>query len=92
MTRGGDTPVVVIVGAGPAGIRAAAALAHHGLRPIVVDEGAKAGGQIYRQPPEGAERPPREIYGFEAAKATRLHRRFEELRRGGRSAPSGGCR
>ena len=39
---------VLIVGAGPAGIRAAQRLVAAGLHPVVVDEGARAGGQIYR--------------------------------------------
>ena len=44
---------VVVVGAGPAGVRAAETLVQAGLRPVVIDEAARAGGQIYRQPPEG---------------------------------------
>ncbi|WP_409017876.1 NAD(P)-binding protein [Azospirillum sp. BE72] len=51
-------PGVVIVGAGPAGIRAAETLAAAGLRPTVIDEGARAGGQIHRRPPDGFTRPP----------------------------------
>ncbi len=66
----------VIVGAGPAGIRAAATLVAAGLRPVVVDESIKAGGQIYRQPPDGFRRPARDLYGFESAKADRLHKLF----------------
>lgn len=69
----------VIVGAGPAGIRAAATLVAAGLRPVVIDEGIKAGGQIYRQPPDGFTRPKRSLYGFEATKAGRLHRLFDEI-------------
>jgi NADPH-dependent 2,4-dienoyl-CoA reductase/sulfur reductase-like enzyme len=42
---------VVIVGAGPAGIRATETLVRHGLRPVLVDEAPRSGGQIYRQPP-----------------------------------------
>ena len=49
---------VLIVGAGPAGIRAAATLAAAGLVPVVVDEADRAGGQIYRRPPEGFKRSP----------------------------------
>jgi NADPH-dependent 2,4-dienoyl-CoA reductase/sulfur reductase-like enzyme len=64
---------VAVIGAGPAGIRAAETLVQHGLRPILIDEAAKPGGQIYRQPPAGADRPGEEIYGLEAAKAARLH-------------------
>lgn len=66
---------IVIVGAGPAGVRAAQTLVDAGMHPIVIDENARWGGQIYRQPPEGAgfRRAPRELYGFEARKATALH-------------------
>ncbi|MBM3573510.1 MAG: FAD-binding protein, partial [Alphaproteobacteria bacterium] len=47
----GEAPAPVIIGAGPAGIRAAAALVDAGLRPIVIDEALRGGGQIYRRPP-----------------------------------------
>lgn len=69
----------VIVGAGPAGIRAAATLVAAGLRPVVVDEAIKAGGQIYRQPPDGFSRPKHDLYGFESGKADRLHHLFAEI-------------
>lgn len=79
------TPVL-IVGAGPAGIRAAQRLVVAGLRPIVVDEGACAGGQIYRRPPEGFSRPPKKLYGSEAEKAVRLHCLFDGMVANGRVA------
>lgn len=63
----------VVVGAGPAGIRAAQALVAHGLRPVIVDEGARCGGQIYRQQPPNFGRPPSVLYGFEAARAEAVH-------------------
>jgi NADPH-dependent 2,4-dienoyl-CoA reductase/sulfur reductase-like enzyme len=66
-------PVVVVVGAGPAGLRAAEALAQGGVRPILIDEAGRPGGQIYRQPPPGAARSPKMIYGFEAGKAVKVH-------------------
>ncbi len=72
-------PRVVVVGAGPAGIRAAEALVAGGLTPIVIDEGESAGGQIYRRPPQGFTRPPEALYGSEAAKAVLLHRTFDAL-------------
>lgn len=74
-----DRPQPLIVGAGPAGVRAAEALVAAGLRPVVVDEGHACGGQIYRQPlvPDG--RSARARYGSEAAKAERLHRDFAAL-------------
>jgi len=69
----------LIVGAGPAGIRAAQTLVAAGLRPLVVDEAAACGGQIYRQRlvPDG--RSTKALYGSEAAKATALHRDFAAL-------------
>jgi thioredoxin reductase len=47
-------PVVdlAIVGAGPAGMAAALAASAQGLSVVVLDEQARAGGQILRQPPE----------------------------------------
>jgi NADPH-dependent 2,4-dienoyl-CoA reductase/sulfur reductase-like enzyme len=74
----------VIVGAGPAGIRAAATLVEAGLRPVVIDEGNRAGGQIYRRPPAGFVRTPEELYGTEAAKARALHALFDRLAAEGR--------
>src|SRR3546814_15703163 len=47
----GMTEQTVVVGAGPAGIRSAQTLVEHGIRPLLVDEAPKVGGQIYRQPP-----------------------------------------
>jgi NADPH-dependent 2,4-dienoyl-CoA reductase/sulfur reductase-like enzyme len=79
--RDEDGTRVVIVGAGPAGIRAAQTLVAAGLRPMVIDENARWGGQIYRQPPEGAGfvREKSTLYGFEAGKADALHRCMAEL-------------
>ena len=72
-------PRVAVVGAGPAGMRAALALLAHGIRPTVIDEGARAGGQIYRRPPAELEtRPPAALYGTEAGKAASLHAAFDE--------------
>ncbi|CAB3640446.1 Hydrogen cyanide synthase subunit HcnB [Paraburkholderia phenoliruptrix] len=70
-----DARRIVIVGAGPAGVRAAETLVAAGLRPIVIDENARWGGQIYRQPPEncGFQRSKKALYGFEARKADALH-------------------
>jgi NADPH-dependent 2,4-dienoyl-CoA reductase/sulfur reductase-like enzyme len=70
---------ILIVGAGPAGIRAAETLVAAGLCPTVVDEGSRAGGQIYRRPPEGFTRSPNTLYGSEAAKARQLHDVFDGL-------------
>ncbi len=72
---------VVIVGAGPAGIRAAETLVRHGLRPTVIDEAPRSGGQIHRRPPAeaGFGRSAASLYGFEAGKAQALHRTFDAL-------------
>ncbi|CAH1650752.1 FAD/NAD(P)-binding oxidoreductase [Hyphomicrobiales bacterium] len=72
-------PQPLIVGAGPAGIRAAEALVAAGLRPLVVDEAPACGGQIYRQRlvPDG--RTTKDLYGSEADKAERLHTAFAAL-------------
>jgi len=64
----------VIVGAGPAGVRAAQTLCRHGLRPVVIDEAPRWGGQIYRQPPENFGRAKSTLYGFEAGRADAVHR------------------
>lgn len=72
--------IVVVVGAGPAGVRAVETLARAGIRPILLDEGARAGGQIYRQPPYGAERPAEKLYGSEAGKARAIHGVIPQIR------------
>jgi len=64
---------VVIIGAGPAGLRAAQALVRGGVRPVLIDEAERPGGQIYRQPPAGAARAAEALYGFEAQKAIAVH-------------------
>lgn len=70
----------VIVGAGPAGIRAAQTLLAHGVKPVVIDEASKAGGQIYRRQPDGFVRSAKDLYGFEAGRATALHHTFDGLK------------
>ncbi len=73
MTPAATSDLVAIVGAGPAGLRAVQTLARYGRRVVLLDEATAPGGQIYRQPPVGAEQPAEAIYGTEAAKAVRLH-------------------
>jgi hydrogen cyanide synthase HcnB len=70
---------IVIVGAGPAGMRAAERLVAAGERPIVIDEAQRVGGQIYRQPPEAMQRERRDLYGFEAGRASAVLDRFDAL-------------
>ena len=71
---------VIVIGAGPAGVRAAQALVQAGLRPVVIDEGRRDGGQIYRRQPEGFTRTYETLYGTEADRALALHRDFDALR------------
>lgn len=70
---------IVIIGAGPAGVVATAALVQAGLRPVMIDEERKAGGQIYRRPPDALARPANTLYGFEAKKALSVHQRFDSM-------------
>ena len=70
---------VVIVGAGPAGTRAAEALVRAGLRPVVIDEGDRSGGQIYRRQPQNFRRSYAALYGTEAGKAKASHEAFDGL-------------
>ncbi|MCK1713348.1 MULTISPECIES: NAD(P)/FAD-dependent oxidoreductase [unclassified Bradyrhizobium] len=71
---------IVIVGAGPAGTRAAEVLVGAGLCPIVIDEAPENGGRIYQRQPGGFHRTARALYGFEAAKARAIHDTFDQLR------------
>lgn len=58
-TRAERIPVLAVVGAGPAGLAAALAAAARGVRVVLTDSAAEAGGQYYRQPAGalGARRP-----------------------------------
>jgi NADPH-dependent 2,4-dienoyl-CoA reductase/sulfur reductase-like enzyme len=73
-------PSIIIVGAGPSGTRAAQACVAAGIRPIVIDEGRRDGGQIYRRQPDNFTRPYAKLYGTEAARAQALHETFDGLK------------
>lgn len=73
-------PRVVIIGAGPAGIRCAQVLVSQGIRPLLIDENLRDGGQIYRRQPAGFTRSYNQLYGTEASKAQALHDSFDGLR------------
>jgi len=73
-------PRVIIIGAGPAGVRCAETLVAAGLRPVVVDENRRDGGQIYRRQPDNFTRPYAKLYGTEAERAQSLHASFDALR------------
>lgn len=70
---------IIVVGAGPAGVRAAEALVAAGVRPLVIDEGRRDGGQIYRRQPDGFKRGYEMLYGTEAARARAVHEAFDRL-------------
>jgi NADPH-dependent 2,4-dienoyl-CoA reductase/sulfur reductase-like enzyme len=69
----------MIVGAGPAGMAAAIAAAETGLEPIVVDEQARPGGQIYRQSPPSLSAPAISRRDRAAQRGAELLRRFHAL-------------
>ncbi|MET3455595.1 NAD(P)/FAD-dependent oxidoreductase [Pseudomonas kilonensis] len=71
---------IAIIGAGPAGIRAAQTLVAHGLYPVLLDEATRGGGQIYRRQPAHFKRSPDKLYGFEAHKANAIHQTLDALR------------
>jgi NADPH-dependent 2,4-dienoyl-CoA reductase/sulfur reductase-like enzyme len=73
-------PRVIVIGAGPAGVRCAETLVAAGLRPVVVDENRRDGGQIYRRQPDNFTRPYAKLYGTEAERAQALHASFDALR------------
>ena len=70
---------IVIVGAGPAGISAAELLVANGLKPILIDEGARAGGQGYRRPADDLALDMTRLMGSEAGRYAALHKRFGAL-------------
>lgn len=74
------SPRIIVIGAGPAGVRCAEQLVAAGTRPLVIDEGGRDGGQIYRRQPPNFRRGYADLYGSEAAKAEALHRSFDQLR------------
>lgn len=71
---------VVIVGAGPAGIRAAEVLAAADVAAILIDEAQAGGGQIYRRQPDGFRRSADALYGSEAARAVSVHAALDRLK------------
>ncbi len=73
-------PRIIIVGAGPAGVRAAETLVEAGVCPVVIDEAQRDGGQIYRRQPEGFTRSKSALYGSEAARAEAVHMSFDRLK------------
>lgn len=71
---------VVIVGGGPAGIRAASVLAKAGLPPVLIDESRQVGGQGYRAPSAGVDLDMEPLMGSQAGKFRRIHALFADIR------------
>jgi len=71
---------IVIIGAGPAGISAAELLVANGVKPILIDEGMRAGGQGYRRPADDLALDMTKLMGSEAGRYAALHKRFATLR------------
>jgi NADPH-dependent 2,4-dienoyl-CoA reductase/sulfur reductase-like enzyme len=70
---------VVVVGGGPAGIRAASILVEAGLKPILVNETRQVGGQGYRMPAKSLALDIKALMGSQAGKYQRLHSLFASL-------------
>ena len=77
---------VVVVGAGPAGIRAAVEARAAGAEVLVLDEEPRPGGQIYRQLPPELHPAPRDPLGSSRRKSRPL---FADLERAGATVSSG---
>lgn len=73
-------PRIIVVGAGPAGTRCAETLVEAGIRPTLIDEGRRDGGQIYRRQPENFTRDYATLYGTEAQRAKAIHHSFDALK------------
>ncbi|MGG5809064.1 FAD-dependent oxidoreductase [Falsiroseomonas sp. CW058] len=71
---------VVVVGAGPAGVRAVEQLVRAGLAPVWIEEAPDGGGRIYQRPPAGFARGHRALYGADAGRARRLHAALDALK------------
>ena len=71
---------VMVVGAGPAGVRAVERLVAAGIAPVWIDEAPDGGGRIYQRPPAALRRDARMLYGFEAKRASALHAALDALK------------
>lgn len=79
MVESDVSPKVIVVGAGPAGTRCAETLVAHGIRPTIIDENKRSGGQIYRRQPDNFTRSYVALYGAEAGNAESAHKSFDAL-------------
>ena len=70
----------VVVGAGPAGVRAVEQLVRAGIAPVWIEEAPDGGGRIYQRPPPGFARGHDALYGADASKARALHQTLDALK------------
>jgi NADPH-dependent 2,4-dienoyl-CoA reductase/sulfur reductase-like enzyme len=70
----------VVVGAGPAGVRAVEQLLRAGITPVWIEEAPDGGGRIYQRPPAGFRRDPKALYGADATRARALHAALDALK------------
>lgn len=71
---------IVVVGAGPAGVRAVERLVAAGLRPVWIEEAPDAGGRVFQKPPPEFSRTARALYGADHKRASALHATHAGLR------------
>ena len=71
---------VVVVGAGPAGVRAVERLVNAGQRPVWIDEAPDGGGRVFQKPPPGFARGGAALYGEDAGRAHSIHAALEALK------------
>ena len=71
---------IVVVGGGPAGIRAVEQLVRAGVTPIWIEEGPDGGGRITQRPPAGFTRSHAALYGADAGRARRLHATLDAMK------------
>ncbi|MBU8545377.1 MULTISPECIES: NAD(P)/FAD-dependent oxidoreductase [Roseomonadaceae] len=71
---------IVVVGGGPAGIRAVEQLVRAGVTPIWIEEGPDGGGRITQRPPPGFTRDHAALYGADAGRARRLHATLDAMK------------
>lgn len=78
--RSAERPRILVVGAGPAGLRAAETLAAANVETILVDRNAAVGGKAFAQPPDPTARDSRALYGDHAQRALSLFAAFAHIR------------
>jgi NADPH-dependent 2,4-dienoyl-CoA reductase/sulfur reductase-like enzyme len=71
---------IVVVGAGPAGVAAAALLAERGAQVTLIEERSQPGGQVWRAPAPGLALDMGRLLGTEEAGYRRFHAMFAALR------------